>query len=70
MSYQAFFEKVYNGHLESRRPDSVWVERVPNTFSFCNCHQPKLQGCFLDFTFFFFIKKKLLQSDILHLSWN
>ena len=25
-----------NGHLESRRLDSVWAEWVPNTFPFCN----------------------------------
>ena len=52
MSYHASFEKVYNGHLESRKQDSVWAECVPNTFPFCNL-TPELR--FLDSRLVFYL---------------
>ena len=52
MSYHASFEKVYNGHLESRKQDSVWAEWVPNTFPFCNL-TPELR--FLDSRLVFYL---------------
>ena len=36
-----------NDHLESRRPDFVWVEWVPNTFPFRNL-APKSRFLFLN----------------------